>query len=120
MGPFLEHIRNGSSISRAAIASGVGRSTVYRTLESDQAFADGLKDAWEHGTDMVEDLLLQDAQKPGAFIPKLAILRARRPEKYREHHEVEHKGRVLIWDLPGPKQKPSSSTTEPSGAGAPG
>ena len=120
MGPFLEHIRNGSSISASALAAGVGRTTVYRTLESDQAFADQLKDAWEHGTDLVEDLLLQDAQKPGAFTPKLAILRARRPEKYREHFEVEHKGRVLIWDLPGPKQIPSKPSDGPSAAGAPG
>lgn len=117
--PFLEHVRSGSSITASALAAGVGRATVYRTLETDTSLAEELKDAWEHGTDLMEDMLRQDACKDGAFIPKLAILKARRPDRWRERAEVQHSGHMLIWDLPGPTQTlPTSS--EPSGADAAG
>lgn len=110
---FLSCLSTGASIAAAARAAGVGRATVYRWAKDDEAFADQWRDAYETGTDALEDEARRRAvdgvDKPihykGARVDTireysdmlLAMqLNARRPEKYRTNHKIEHTGGVKI------------------------
>lgn len=52
---FLEALRFGSSVTRAAECAGMSRPTVYDWRHSDEEFAKAWDDALESGTDRLED-----------------------------------------------------------------
>lgn len=58
-GIFLETLRGGGSIAKAADAAHIARSTAYEWRESDEAFAKAWDDAVEIGTDTLEDEALR-------------------------------------------------------------
>ena len=57
----LEHIREGWSLSRAALGAGVTRQGVYKWRQNDPYFAEAYMEAWEQGTDVYEDILYKNA-----------------------------------------------------------
>lgn len=125
---FLTALRGGKSVSGSAKHAGVGRASVYRWRNEDDAFAAAWDDAYETGTDAIEEEAVRRATvgsprmkfykgKPimvtGAdglerpYIENevsdtliMQQLNARRPEKYRTNHKVEHSGGVKITIAP--------------------
>lgn len=108
---FLEAVRQGASITKAADLAGVGRRTAYEWREEDADFAQAWDDALEAWTDELEDEATRRAHEGVAtphffkgqvcghaqrFSDSLMIfmLRARRPEKYRD--QVEHSGSIDV------------------------
>lgn len=115
----------GSTVLLAAQEAGVNKTTAYRWRESDKDFAQAWDDALEEGTDRLEQEALRRARdgvsKPvfhkgnvvghvQEYSDTLAIflLKARRPEVYRERASLEHTG-------PNGQPLPASTTTVQAG-----
>lgn len=91
---FLAALAEGYSVTAAASRAGVHRRTAYWHRAQDPGFAGEWDDAWESGTDALEDRLLELTKGPSGFLPTIAALRARRPEKYRDNSKVEVVGKM--------------------------
>jgi len=91
---FLTALRAGKSIATAARAAGIGRRTAYDWRDRDPAFAESWDEAWDVGTDYLEDLALKGAEQ-GSERLLLALLKARRPERY-ARTVVEHEGSLEV------------------------
>lgn len=106
---FLEALSSGASITAAARAAGVDRRTPYKWRESNPAFDEEWVSHLEAGTDALEDEARRRAHdgvkrpiyhsgKRVGFVTEhsdqlmMFMLRARRPEKYRERQVIEHSG----------------------------
>jgi hypothetical protein len=85
---FLAGLRKGLSIQGAAEGAGVDRSTPYEWRKEDEAFATAWDDAIEAGTDVLEDALLRRALTI-SDTAAIFLLKARRPDKYRETAKVD-------------------------------
>lgn len=79
---ILAGLMEGLSITGACNKAGTCRRSFYDWQAADEVFAANIEDAIEQGTDSVEDLMLEDARKPGAFLPKIAVLKSRRRAKW--------------------------------------
>jgi transposase-like protein len=91
---FCRALESGKSIAAAAALAGIARRTAYNWREADEAFAAQWDDAWEVGTDRLEDLALKGAED-GSEKLLLALLKARRPKRY-GISVVEHGGNLEI------------------------
>jgi hypothetical protein len=106
---FLEALATGASITAAARAAGVDRRTPYKWRDGHAAFDEAWVSHLEAGTDALEDEArrrahdgvkrpIYHAGKRVGFVTEhsdqlmMFILRARRPEKYRERQTIEHSG----------------------------
>ena len=111
---FLAKLAESGSVAAAAQAAGVGRRTVYDWREGDgddaKQFARAWEEAWETGTDRLEDEAIRRAhdgtEEPVFYQGKVCgnvrrysdklimfLLSSRRPEKYRSHSSVEMTGK---------------------------
>ena len=98
---FLAALRKGMSVAAAAEAVGIDRSTPFLWRQKDPAYAAAWQAAVEAGTDLLEDAAMRrglkgvrqpvyHAGKRVGYIVRysdrllLALLRARRPRKYRD------------------------------------
>lgn len=86
---LLDALARGCSISQSAMLAGVSRSLVYKRSTRSAKFAQKVQDAIEQGTDVLEDEAVRRALA-GSDTLLMFLLRARRPEKYRENVRVEH------------------------------
>jgi hypothetical protein len=91
---FLDALRKAKSIGAAAKAAQVDRRTVYRWREADPAFAESWDEAWDVGTDHLEDIALRAAQR-GSERVLIALLRSRRPERF-ARTDVHHAGSLEL------------------------
>ncbi len=91
---FLEALKGGKSIAAAARAARVGRRTAYDWRDRDPVFAARWDEAFDEGTDRLEDLAVKGAEQ-GSERRLLALLKARRPERYQRMH-VEHSGSLEV------------------------
>lgn len=113
---FLEAFRDTGMVTAACEAASVARSAVYDARQKDEAFALAWHDveeetteqmereAFRRGVEGVERPVYQGGKRVGAvrdFSDTLLIfmLKARKPEKYRERYDVNHSGRVDIGGL---------------------
>jgi len=85
----LAAVARGESVAAAARRAGVSRITVYRRLQRSSTFAQAFEDAYEEGTDRLEDAAYQLAIGGDRSL-LMFLLKARRPERYRETLQVEH------------------------------
>jgi len=109
MARFLEVLAQGWSVSKSAIEAGVSPVIVYKWRKEDEEFAKAWAEAVEVGTDTLEDAVLRRArdgvEKPvfyqgeqcgsvQEYSDTLAafMLKARRPEKYKERTATELTG----------------------------
>lgn len=122
---FLDHLRKTSNISEAARVAVLDRTTVYRWRSEDPGFAAAWDDAIDEATDALEaearrravdgheeyvvsmgqivlDPNTGEPLKQKRFSDSLTalLLRAHRPEKYRERHDVKQSGSVAITITP--------------------
>jgi hypothetical protein len=78
---FLDSLAAGDSLSKAARAAGGTTSIFKRWRAEDENFASDWDEALEEGTDFIEDTATDRAMKKSDPL-MLAILKARRPEKF--------------------------------------
>lgn len=90
---FLEALAESGMVSEACAKAGVNRSTAYRARQADEAFALAWADVEERATEELERVVLKRAIE-GSDTLAMFLLKARRPEKYRENVKVEHAGSV--------------------------
>lgn len=119
---FIVTLAAGASITKAAQVAGVGRTTVYEWREADEAFAKLWDEALEAGIDLLEDearrRAVEGVERPVVAMGKIArnddgsvlkireysdtllalMLKAKRPEQYRERLDVnaKHSGGVTL------------------------
>lgn len=108
---FLAALRKAPHITAAAKAAGWNRSWAYRLRERDSEFAAAWDDALEEALDLCEEELhrrafkgtlkpvFQGGEQVGSireYSDTLAIflMKAHRPEKYRENVKLEHSGSI--------------------------
>jgi hypothetical protein len=101
---FLDALAKGYSLSRAADEAGHAIGTFKRWRAEDKDFAQDWDDAIESGTDKLEDRARDRAMRDSDTLMTF-LLKARRPEKYRERTSVEYSGGI---DLAGSKEKLSA------------
>jgi len=104
---FLGRLAEGLTVTQAANEAGVARRTAYQHRADHPDFAHAWDDAWEQGTDTLEAEAWRRArdgtERPIMYRGEqvasvrefsdtlmLALLRARRPEAYRENATVRH------------------------------
>jgi hypothetical protein len=102
-GIFLSAIGQGHSVGKALEMASLARSTMHAWKAEDQVFVDEYRNAFDSGSDVIEEALLKDAMKSGNWVAKLAILKARRPNIWRENVKVEHQHTQEI--IPGAKME---------------
>lgn len=90
-GRVLRRLAEGKSVAAACRFAGIVRQTYYNWREADPGFARLADDAIEDGTDGIEDNALNQA-KHGAQTLMVLILKARRPEKYRDRFDARVSG----------------------------
>lgn len=115
---FLRELGKRANVSDAARMAKIGRSTVYQWREAEPEFAAswdeaveqalGLleAEAWRRAVDGVEEPIVgrvgKDEDGIVTYVRKYSdslmqtLLKAHRPEKYRERQEVQHSGAVQI------------------------
>ena len=106
---FVEALRLGASIAKAARAAGYSRASIYEWRQADEAFRAAWEEALEEGTDRLEDEAFRRAHDG---VPKpvfykgdriatvqeysdtltIFLLKARRPGKFKERTTTEHTG----------------------------
>lgn len=91
---FLDAFAETGIVLAAAQASGIGRASVYRWLEHDEEFALAFHQAEEDSTQRLERAAYERATRSVEPSDTLLIflLKARRPERYRDRYEVRHSG----------------------------
>lgn len=88
---FLDELAKGQSVNLAAKAAGMDRRHMYKIRAGDPQFAEDWADAIEQGADRLEDVATERAIK-GSDKLLLALLRAKRPQVYRETIRQEISG----------------------------
>lgn len=113
---FLEALAHGFSVTKASTLSGLPRRTAYNHRKSEPDFAALWDEAIEAGTDIVEDEALRRAVEgtedpvfyQGEQVGSVTrysdsllvmLLKARRPEKYKDRQAHEHSGSLDIEGL---------------------
>lgn len=118
---FLAELRRTGIIGKACDAAEVDRTTAYRHRDQDEDFATAWREALEYATDTVEaearrravegveepvfGRVARDEDGQIGTVRKysdtltLALLKAHRPELYRDRKDLHHSGAVTITDL---------------------
>lgn len=86
---LLFALEQGHTITEAARHAGISRRTVYRQMNRSPRFREQIDEAIEAGTDRLEDMALKRAEQ-GSDTLLMFLLKARRPEKFREHYTHQH------------------------------
>lgn len=112
MEQFINELRRGASVSSAANFIAVSRTTVYEHREQNDEFKAEWEDAIEEGTDLLEDEARRRAaegwDEPVFYKGEqqgtvrkysdtllIVLLKARRPEKYRERMDLTTQGNAI-------------------------
>lgn len=88
---LIKQLGIGKSVSAACRVERIGRTTYYAWRAADPDFAAAADEAIEQGTDFLEDKARDRAIKESDTL-LIFLLKARRPEKYRERSETKHVG----------------------------
>lgn len=90
---FLEALAESGMVVEACKRCGVSRSTAYRARQGDEDFALAWADIEERTTEQLEAVVMRRAID-GSDTLAMFLLKARRPEKYRENVKIEHAGTI--------------------------
>lgn len=90
---FLAHFLEIGTITGAAKATGVDRRTVQLARQRDEEFALKLADAEEQFTEKLERVAYTRAVDGSDRLVEF-LLKARRPDRYRENVKIEHSGQI--------------------------
>lgn len=91
---LLDKLSKGYSVTAACKAEGVARRSYYEWRAADPEFAANADEAIEAGTDLLEDEAKRRATGPdGSDTLLIFLLKARRPDKYKDRVANEHTGK---------------------------
>jgi hypothetical protein len=90
---FLRHLAATGNPAQAARLTGVARTATWRLRSSDKDFRDAWADALEVATDKLEQEARKRALRDSDQL-LMFLLKANRPEKYREKTLLEHSGEL--------------------------
>jgi hypothetical protein len=88
---FLTKLADGDSVTAACKAAGMSRVTAYEWRNTDEQFKKDWDDALEAGTDTLEDVAKKRAKRQSDTL-LIFLLKARRPDKYKDRVSNEHHG----------------------------
>jgi hypothetical protein len=91
---FLAKLADGRSVNSACKAAGYVRRSVYDQRKIDPEFAEAWDDAYEQGSDKLEDDTADAAEQND--ILKMFLLKARRPDKYRDNSKIDLNADVTV------------------------
>lgn len=91
---FLARLADGESVTAGARFIGLTRQALYQTRGHDAEFAAAWDDAIEQGTDILEDEAIKRARNSSDTL-LIFMLKARRPDKFKDRSTVEHSGEIL-------------------------
>jgi hypothetical protein len=131
---FLDALASSPNVSAAARLAGIDRKTAYNWREQSSEFAEAWDDAIETSTDYLEaearrrafegcdEPVFYQGEECGAIRKysdtlMIVLLKAHRPEKYRERSQVEHVGSVpvrYVNDWRATQTSPESTDDPPS------
>src|SRR3954469_15570484 len=86
---FLEALEKGHTVAGACKAANVGRTTAYQARQRDEEFAVAWRDLEEHAIEVLEAEAYRRAMN-GSDKLMAFLLKARRPDVYRERVDVRH------------------------------
>ncbi len=92
---FIALVDSGTAIGVAAKAIDVTRQSLYALRDKNKEFAAAWAEAWDHITDVLEDSVYKRAMSTSDLLA-IFMLKARRPETYRENVNHNHTGNVTI------------------------
>lgn len=92
---FLKALRQVPNVTRAARMARMSRKTAYKHREDEQEFADAWDEALQEGIEALEETCWRDAQKGNTAL-MIFLLKAHKPEKYRDDYEHHHDGKVIV------------------------
>jgi hypothetical protein len=93
--PFLRTLAATGNVTASCAAAGIGRRTAYDRKDIDPEFAAAWQEALEAGTDELERVA-RDRALAGSDTLMIFLLKARRPDVYRESMEQRHSGGLTI------------------------
>lgn len=94
---FLEALEKGHTVAGACKAANVGRTTAYEARQRDEEFAAAWRDLEQHATEVLEGEAHRRAMN-GSDKLMMFLLRARRPEVYRDRGQVRDRDEVDLRD----------------------
>ena len=92
---FLIALGKMPNISSACRQVGIARHTAYNHRKTDAEFKAAWDDAIEIGVDALEEVAMKRAKKESDTL-LIFLLKAHRPEKYRERVEQQHSGEIAV------------------------
>ena len=105
MDRFLECLRDSGNIRASAKAAGVPRRTAYNWRERFVTFRNEWDDAMEDACDILEETAWKRAVKESSDRLLMFLLKAHRPDRFKERSQVEHSGQgggpitiTMTWD----------------------
>jgi hypothetical protein len=93
--PFLAALRNSGNVRAACKAAGISRAAAYSHRENSREFRQQWDEAIEDACDILEAEAWQRGRKSSDTL-LIFLLKAHRPEKYREVIKQEHGGAMTI------------------------
>lgn len=96
---FLVALERVGTVTSAAKSAGIGRTTAYEWREDDEKFADAWDHAMEAKADELEESMFTRAVGGDTRAAEF-MLKAMRPEKYRERHDVRADVRAGVVQVP--------------------
>ncbi len=94
---FLDALRVHGVVTKAALEAGIDRDTAYYERQRDSVFAQEWQEALDRGVDMLEDTAKMRAYE-GSDTLLIFLLKAHRPEKYRETTRQINTSVQVDWD----------------------
>lgn len=99
---FLELFGATCNITLACKGAGVSRGTVYGYQRDNEEFAQQMADAKQQAIETLEAICWDRAKKKSDLL-MMFLLKAHRPEMYRERQEIQHSGSVEYVVIAPPK-----------------
>lgn len=99
--PFLAALRNSGNVRASCNAAKVSRIMVYKERDQSKEFADQWDEAKEEAIELLEGICRQRAMN-NSDVLMMFLLKAHRPDVYRERTDVNLKGRLdqeIVVDL---------------------
>lgn len=115
---FLVLLTEGTSVSAAARGIGMTRQAMYLARDRDDEFKQAWDDAVEEGTDCLEDEAVKRA-KTSSDTLLIFMLKARRPDKFKDRVANEHTGEVGYVLIGAPEPATADAWQEVHGPGKP-
>lgn len=111
---FLEALRNTCNVAHSARVAGISRKTAYEWKKAEPQFAAKVADAIQDGVSELERNAHERALS-GSDLLTIFLLKAHRPEKYRDNRQVDvsHTGNITVTIIDDPL--PDTPPPAPSG-----